>query len=144
MIKKAVYPSAECRAPSALTFGASSFPWKFFFTFFWKKFWKLKNQYNPFLKNVYMPEYWGHHIKNKLIINWNKDEWQTKQNVMVKIIIVKTNIKNFLVARKKKRRYKSTRADLKFIFKSRSEYCDFLFLSLVTFFLSGYYSRSIR
>jgi len=37
----------------------------------------------------YMPEYWGHHIKNKLLINLNKDEWQTKQNVMVKIIKLK-------------------------------------------------------
>jgi hypothetical protein len=31
-------------------------------TFFWKKFWKLKNQCKSFLKNVYMPEYWRHYI----------------------------------------------------------------------------------
>jgi hypothetical protein len=62
MIQKAVYSSAGRRAPSAPKFWASSFPWKFFLTFFWKKFWKLKNQCKSFLKNVYMPEYWRHHI----------------------------------------------------------------------------------
>ena len=62
MIQKAVDPRAGCRAWSSPNFWASSFHWKFFLTFFLKKFWKLKIQCKSFLKNVYMPEYWRHHI----------------------------------------------------------------------------------
>ena len=60
MFQKAVYPSAGRRAPK---FWASSFPWKFFLTFFWKKFENWKTNTILFSKMfICLPEYWKHHI----------------------------------------------------------------------------------
>ena len=91
MIQKAVYPSAE--RPEILS---KQFPLKIFLDFFLEKILKIEKPMQIFSqKCLYAWILKAPHFKNKWLINLNKGEWQTKQNVMVKIIKLKQIKKTF-------------------------------------------------
>ena len=69
---------------------SKQFPLKIFLDFFLEKILKIENPMQIFSqKCLYAWILKALHFKNKLLINLNKGEWQTKQNVMVKIIKLK-------------------------------------------------------
>ena len=89
MIQKVVYPSAERPVPQGEIL-SKQLLLKIFLDFFSEKILKIEKPMQIFSqKCLYAWILKAPHFKNKLLINLNRGEWQTKQNVRVKIIKLK-------------------------------------------------------